>query len=38
MKTTPCLITNPFSPGSPVLLALRENTDFATEQDEELFT
>jgi hypothetical protein len=38
MKTIPCLISNPYCPDPPVLLTLRENADFTTEQCYELFT
>jgi hypothetical protein len=38
MKTIPCLISNPYCPDPPVLLTLRENADFTTEQSSELFT
>jgi hypothetical protein len=38
MKTIPCLISNPYSLDSPVLLTLRENADFTADQYRELFT
>jgi hypothetical protein len=38
MKTIPCLISNPYRPDPPVLLALRENADFTAEESYELFT
>jgi hypothetical protein len=37
LKTIPCLLANPHKLDSPVLLSLRENTNFTKEQYSELF-
>jgi hypothetical protein len=37
IKTIPCLLTNPFCDDPPVLLDLKENTNFGTEQYGDMF-